>query len=1184
MNRLVNIALINWYLFNRTDIHIEGSVAIAADNGAGKSSILDAVQVCLLGADQTAISLNARTEQKKENARTIPAYMLGNVDGKQKRSGDRMFQTYIVMGFKNQNTGEECSIGVMMECHGEGGDFSVEKRFIVPGRVLKTSDLIQPIEGKQDAFKILPWGAVAENCKSFGVEFQSDIANAREYRQRYMRLLNPDLGRRGWSGVSDTRFKRLFKQTIEFSSSKASNVDEFIRRFILNESDTDPARWRERYAAYRAFDEKIKAAEVRREAFEGITQAAALFLRGAQDVLAANLLNDRIAATNEYLRFVKERQHYSDLTALAATADTHAARLANEIESLEDDRGQIEARINASDQSSQIHLLKANIKDTENKVHSARTKLEALRQATLSVLAGLERARAQGISVHHCLTAIASLQAAPIGGDWTIETVSRPVVEALGAINASGISRTIEEKYTQAYTNGSALEHKCKTLADQLKELRGGGDVYPAHVKRTLQDLQAEGISGRVVCTLADVKPEFQQWRRVAETMLGDLCHAVLVAPHQVEQAIAILRRTGAETTIIRTNKIPSFVGAPGNHTLAHVIATKDPQVAALVADRLGRTRRVDTEAELKEVDNGVSSDGMRASGYTIRRLKLTQEQRLYGSDPKALESDLRRRISELEREIDAERPQIVALRQISDAVVKNWPQLPTKAEDMQNVFDTWRSHKNTLGRQERELNELQSAIDPELGRQLEEIRIEIKTRKEELETKNKERADLNQQIGSCKTIYLGHRKNFRGLARSIQRKRISLDPIGMRDLVRQRSQEMADKARIPGHRHAYRIESVDLVRDETLTRYLQNYRNAVGRFQPTHPEDAIPERPIVSGASLSDVWSGPGRAQADMREMPDIVFVSNWAQKRIETIENDVLIPHRQQAKAALEAVIQTAYTSLLQQMANDIQGMKDAIDHLNRSLRTRHFGHDFYKISFERKPEKSALIDLAENLEQNREVFDSGFVENHPEDIRVKALNDLLETLKATDVDAKTGQVPEARLRAAVDYREYYRFDVEIGNINDENGKRRRLSERLGTASGGEHDVPLYICFGMAMAITYFGRVDEVSRQGKSSIVLLDEAFRNLDPSNTRKVIEFYKSLGLQLITAAPGTQRMVYVETMDWIATLQRTDLRAHLRQVSASEEARSLIGDADPIRREAKAASLLKPSIEQPQAAK
>ena len=67
MKHLTRIRLINWHLFENTTITCQGTTYFIGVNGAGKSTILDAIQFALVGGqrdvkfNQAALSGGKRT-------------------------------------------------------------------------------------------------------------------------------------------------------------------------------------------------------------------------------------------------------------------------------------------------------------------------------------------------------------------------------------------------------------------------------------------------------------------------------------------------------------------------------------------------------------------------------------------------------------------------------------------------------------------------------------------------------------------------------------------------------------------------------------------------------------------------------------------------------------------------------------------------------------------------------------------------------------------------------------------------------------------------------------------------------------------------------------------------------------------------------------------------------------------
>lgn len=86
MSKLTKIVLINWMYFQKATLPIEGNVAIVGVNGTGKSTIIDAIQMLLLGQKHSKFNSGANAEK-----RTLESYVRGHVDSDNKeylRQGD----------------------------------------------------------------------------------------------------------------------------------------------------------------------------------------------------------------------------------------------------------------------------------------------------------------------------------------------------------------------------------------------------------------------------------------------------------------------------------------------------------------------------------------------------------------------------------------------------------------------------------------------------------------------------------------------------------------------------------------------------------------------------------------------------------------------------------------------------------------------------------------------------------------------------------------------------------------------------------------------------------------------------------------------------------------------------------------------------------------------------------------
>ena len=115
VHKMTRISLVNWYLFTRDDIEVNGeSIMLTGRNGSGKSTILDAIQTIFAGADENKLMFNAASSDGTRSGRTIRSYALGEVaeanDGPTIAKPRAVSNTYISLTFEDR-LGKSYSFG-----------------------------------------------------------------------------------------------------------------------------------------------------------------------------------------------------------------------------------------------------------------------------------------------------------------------------------------------------------------------------------------------------------------------------------------------------------------------------------------------------------------------------------------------------------------------------------------------------------------------------------------------------------------------------------------------------------------------------------------------------------------------------------------------------------------------------------------------------------------------------------------------------------------------------------------------------------------------------------------------------------------------------------------------------------------------------------------------------------------
>jgi uncharacterized protein YPO0396 len=114
MKWMKRLRLINWHYFTDVTIEFGKQTLITGQNGAGKSTIIDALQV-LFVADQRLIRFNAATDEAKRSYINYLKGKIGNDERSFLRDGD--FTTYIVSEFLDEKKQESFIIGIAVDVY-----------------------------------------------------------------------------------------------------------------------------------------------------------------------------------------------------------------------------------------------------------------------------------------------------------------------------------------------------------------------------------------------------------------------------------------------------------------------------------------------------------------------------------------------------------------------------------------------------------------------------------------------------------------------------------------------------------------------------------------------------------------------------------------------------------------------------------------------------------------------------------------------------------------------------------------------------------------------------------------------------------------------------------------------------------------------------------------------------------
>lgn len=204
---------------------------------------------------------------------------------------------------------------------------------------------------------------------------------------------------------------------------------------------------------------------------------------------------------------------------------------------------------------------------------------------------------------------------------------------------------------------------------------------------------------------------------------------------------------------------------------------------------------------------------------------------------------------------------------------------------------------------------------------------------------------------------------------------------------------------------------------------------------------------------------------------------------------------------------------------MKESIESAKYEFDNLKKALKDINYGEDTYRFILAPNSQKRNLYNMimADDNLGSENLFAGNFETQYKEEIE-----ELFTKIKA-------GDSSDQAVREYTDYRTYLDYDIEI---TKKNGTVQKLSAKAKSNSGGESQVPFYVI--MAASLNNIYKNNNCVR-----LLLLDEAFNNMDEQRISSVMKFFNQLQFQTILVAPSPKIQDIEENVDSVLTVMRED---------------------------------------------
>jgi energy-coupling factor transporter ATP-binding protein EcfA2 len=1124
---LRNIAAVNFYLYAQ-DFPIEGrgSVVFLGANSSGKSVLLDAIQIVMTGMNKRYLDLNSRVSEGGRTTRTVREACLGLLDDGAGYERDACL-TYIALGFEAEDGSRRCTAGVCLEAKASLSEENVLSLFIAEDVILRFQDFVNP---RKDGFEEKTWQSFLDERRREGHTVQTfQRQNNRAFLRHLYSIVNANA--RG-TQLDPNRARAAMRQALSFDIEQIKSVTDFVKKFLLDDLPIEIDTFQARYTTWREMQKQIARVEAEIKTVEAIRSLAERVL---EDQFNARMWAYG-AQRAEYDRYgeviIRQRQEIAGMQQELDSTQSYQGTLADNIEYSRRRLEALEQQIDGTPASKQLRSAEAQ-KERQDAIRKAGNieakpifdALSALREAASS------KAFPQSLfSVvdNFARTRLVPSEIGVYGADWPKSP--RQIANVMAALPALGpVQTNIEERHRQAVAEAARLSRECDEVERLLSRLRSGGTYMSRDTQDFLADLGRMGIPAQSLAEVVDIAPGFSAWRPVIESILGDWVDAVIVEPDFMDRAYGHFDENYKATRakLIQTENVSLQDENVRAGTLAEAVTTDNKYARAFLNARLGRIVRARSAQDIRKGDLAASEDGKYAHGRGIEYRRLQPIPRLGKSIRDQQIARLVQEQNDLARALQPATEAEARLQAILQAIKQAGAILVANKADALATLEKIESADAERRRQA----ELIADLEAELPNGVIEEKREIESllsayREEQREEKDKERAFI-EKIASRREAMKSNteaRKKAASLAREVfpiwERRLCRHEPpIGLERFLRRAHVAYLKQRTVLGHPSHVRNHFDALLKDRR-----PGPRSADSRLMMAI-QDYVQNNP--------DQHPGFEWGQIIESERTEIY---DWITLRHRHLKETVLRNFKEQVDKAVLALVETMVHDFLSRLRANIDAVERTKEDLNRALRDSVFMGEVYQIRHERDQDKDTVRYLIDRLDivapKATALIQSAPDPNDADQIKIKELIDML-TFEENEDSAH-----RRRLHELADYRNYFRFSIDICDPEQGHRKISDLDQRRGKASGGQKFVPFYICLGVAAASAYRNHLGG-SRDAppQSSLLLMDEAFEKLDPENIYKVIQFYKRLELQLIMAAPKTHQALYQETFDTLISIIR-----------------------------------------------
>ncbi len=1091
MKKLTRLLLIHWHYFTHETVSFETLNFLTGKNASGKSTIIDAMQLVLLG-DTSGGYFNKAANGKGN--RSLMGYLKGEL-GDDEDSGFKYlrngrFTSYIALEFFDEEKNRYFTGGCCFDVYSEN---DMQKLFFLYDGGFPQNEFV---ENK------IPW----------------EIRKLREFlKEKYPSHRTTDVGREfrtafyGKMGGLRDRFGSLLKKAVSFNPNV--DIQDFISEFVCDTQQTvDISQMQENIRSYKRLEEEANVLKEKIAQLERIMTEHSSFLRAKQDEQLYAYLIDRAQQDIKVSELEKTQKHVDEQLAELQDIETNIAAQSSRLSQMRDESNQLRARLINDETEQAIKQLQSEIDAKEAQINRILMEFEK----------SIARLSQYVTNWNRCVTGmsekLASLEASSLdallysqirdiceeSADFLKQAERLATIDDTAVLSAgeNGIrelsdlvqelSKHIIELSSRIVDEQQRLSARRSALQQEQKSLESGIYQFPrdaldlkAAIASRLRTLAKREVKVVIVAEAAEI--ENDRWRNVIEGYLITQKYYIIVPDQYFRDALRVFDAMKRDrklygTGIVDIEKLRRKNPSTDPGSLAEEIQTSNSDVRVFLNFTLGWVHKCETVNDLRHFNTAVTDDGMLYQNYVVRAMNPER-----WAKPAIGQSAIRRRLDAVKAELAVLTNQI-SVCATAKAGFDLCSKLPVPGEsDIQQAV-VYAKEKQTIPELEQDVSRLRtslaaidtSAIDA-LKNHLNQLDGAIRGLEADLRAKNKEQGALEEHLRVCQEETIPN----------------------LNDEIQTLQQLIAQK---------YDSEWVETTGGSRYQRELSTRQSAEDIYR------AFPRELSRSTNAKNFSWSNLVEYRQDYNRK----YIMGYDTKAEENDAYDNAWLELSENKlpeylARIEDTRKKAFEQFredfLSRLENNIRDADTQIKGLNAAIKGSFFGEESFRFKIIPRPEYKRYYDMLVDpmkMEGGYNLFSEQFNMKYKDEIA-----ELFAIITNEDGDGKAHGKSDydKRVQMFTDFRTYLTFDLE--SVNRE-GESQRLSKTMGKKSGGETQTPFYVAVLASFAQLYRSGRDKT--QNTARLIIFDEAFSKMDGERIIRSVQLLRQFHFQVILSAP------------------------------------------------------------------